>query len=44
MTAPTWNENFKLTDGLYLLHDIPNYFQYINGMHEAALFQICQSM
>ena len=29
ISAPTWNEEFKLPDGLYSVSDIQDYFQYI---------------
>ena len=29
ISAPTWNENFKLPDGSYSLLDIQYYFEYI---------------
>ena len=29
ISAPTWNENFKLPDGSYSLLDIQYYFDYI---------------
>ena len=29
ISAPTWSEEFKLTDGSYLISDIQYYFQYI---------------
>ena len=29
-----WNEEFKVSDGLYLLHHIHNYFQYIKENYE----------
>ena len=27
--APTWNDEFGLTDGSYSISDIPGYFEYI---------------
>lgn len=29
-----WNEEFKLPDGLYSLHNIHKYFQYIKEKYE----------
>ena len=29
ISAPTWNEEFTLPDGSYLVSDIQDYFQYI---------------
>ena len=29
ISAPTWNDEFELPDGLYLISDIQNYFEYI---------------
>ena len=29
ISAPTWNEEFKLPDGSYSISDIQDYFQYI---------------
>ena len=29
ISAPTWNEEFNLPDGLYSPSDIPDYFEYI---------------
>ena len=29
ISAPTWNEEFELADGLYSLSDIHHYFEYI---------------
>ena len=29
MSAPTWNEEFKLPDGSYSISDIQDYFEYI---------------
>ena len=32
-SAPTWNEEFELPDGLYSISDIQDYFEYILKMH-----------
>ena len=29
ISAPTWNEEFELTDGSYFVSDIQDYFEYI---------------
>ena len=29
ISAPTWNDEFKLQDGLYSISDIQDYFKYI---------------
>ena len=29
ISAPTWNDEFKLPDGSYLVSDIQDYFEYI---------------
>ena len=29
-SAPTWNDEFKLLDGSYLISDIQDYFEYIS--------------
>ena len=33
ITAPTWNEEFKLPDGSYSVSDIQDYFEYILKKH-----------
>ena len=33
MSAPTWNEEFKLPDGSYSLSGIQDYFEYIMKKH-----------
>ena len=33
ISAPTWNEEFTLPDGSYLISDVQNYFQYILKKH-----------
>ena len=33
ISAPTWNEGFKLPDGYYLISDIQDYFEYILKKH-----------
>ena len=35
ISAPTWNENFKLPDGSYSLLDIQYYFEYIIRKYKA---------
>ena len=32
--APTWNDEFDLTDGSYSISDIAGYFEYIIKKHE----------
>ena len=34
ISAPTWNEEFRLPDGSYYVYDIQNYFEYIMKKHE----------
>ena len=31
--APTWNDDFELTDGLYSVSNIRDYFEYILKKH-----------
>ena len=33
ISAPTWNEDFELTDGSYSISDIQDYFEYILKKH-----------
>ena len=33
ISAPTWNEEFKLSDGSYSVSDIQDYFEYILKKH-----------
>ena len=33
ISAPTWNDEFKLPDGSYLISDIQDYFEYILKKH-----------
>ena len=33
ISAPTWNEEFKLLDGSYSVSDIQDYFEYIMKKH-----------
>ena len=33
ISAPTWNEEFELLDGSYLIPDIQDYFEYISKKH-----------
>ena len=35
ISAPTWNEEFELPDGVYSISDIQHYFQYILKRHGA---------
>ena len=35
--APTWNEEFKLPDGSYLISDIQDYFEYILKKHSESV-------
>ena len=37
ISAPTWNEEFELTDGSYSVLDIPDYFEYIIEKHETVI-------
>ena len=34
ISAPTWNEDFELTDGSYSISDIQDYFECILKKHE----------
>ena len=34
ISAPTWNDEFELPDGLYSVSDIQDYFEYILEKHE----------
>ena len=34
ITAPTWNDEFKLPDGSYSVSDIQDYIEYITKKHE----------
>ena len=36
ISAPAWNDEFDLPDGLYSISDIQDYFEYIIKMHEAT--------
>ena len=36
ISAPTWNEEFQLTDGSYSLSDIQDYFEYIITNYETV--------
>ena len=36
ISAPTWNEEFKLPDGSYSVSDIQNYFEYIIKKYETV--------
>ena len=33
ISAPTWNDEFELSDGSYLISDIQDYFEYILKKH-----------
>ena len=33
ISAPTWNDEFKLSDGSYSVSDIQDYFEYILRKH-----------
>ena len=44
ISAPTWNEEFKLPDGSYSISDIQDYFEYTLKKHEEKhnpLIRIC---
>ena len=34
ISAPTWNDEFELLDGSYLISDIQDYFEFIIKTHE----------
>ena len=34
ISAPTWNETFDLPDGLYIIDDMQDYFEFIIKKHE----------
>ena len=36
ISAPTWNDEFKLPDGSYSVSDIQDYFEYILKKHEES--------
>ena len=36
ITAPTWNDNFDLTDGSYSLSDIQDYLEFIIKKHKTS--------
>ena len=36
ISAPTWNDEFNLSDGPYSVSDIQDYFEYIVKKHEAV--------
>ena len=36
ISAPKWNEDFELPDGLFSVSDIQEYFEYITEKHEAV--------
>ena len=33
ISAPTWNDEFELPDGLYSVSNIQDYFEYISKKH-----------
>ena len=37
LSAPTWNEEFKVPDGSYSISDIQDYFQYILKKHSESV-------
>ena len=37
LSAPTWNEEFKVPDGSYSISDIQDYFQYILKKHRESV-------
>ena len=37
ISAPTWNEEFKLPDGSYSISDIQDFFQYILKKHSESV-------
>ena len=37
ISAPTWNEEFELPDGSYLILDIQDYFEYILKKHSESV-------
>ena len=37
ISAPTWNEEFKLPDGSYSISDIQDYFEYILKKHRESV-------
>ena len=37
ISAPTWNEEFKLPDGSYSISDIQDYFEYILKKHSESV-------
>ena len=37
ISAPTWNEEFELPDGSYLISDIQDYFEYILKKHSESV-------
>ena len=37
ISAPTWNNKFELSDGLYSVSDIQDYFEYILKKHEGNI-------
>ena len=39
ISAPTWSNGFELPDGLYLISDIQDYFEYILKKHNENIHQ-----
>ena len=37
ISAPTWNDQFKLPDGSYSISDIQDYFKYIKKKHNESI-------
>ena len=37
ISTPTWNEEFELPDGSYLISDIQDYFEYILQKHRESV-------
>ena len=37
ISAPTWNEEFTLPDGSYLISDVQDYFKYILKKHREKI-------
>ena len=37
ISAPTWNDEFELSDGSYFISDIQHYFEYILKKHNESI-------
>ena len=37
ISAPTWNDEFELSDGSYFISDIQHYFEYIIKKHNESI-------